>query len=200
MNFKEIATKRYAVKEFTGEEISEQKIDELKELIRLSASSFGLQPYNILIIKSKELKEKLQPLAYNQPQITTSSHLLVFCSNTKVKERIDDYVEMLGGEESLNESTKNYIGMMRSLESLDEESINMWSTKQTYIALGNALNGAKSLGFDSCPMEGFDANGFKEALELPEHITPVVLCPVGIAADTPKPKIRYPAEVLFIEK
>jgi len=66
-----------------------------------------------------------------------------------------------------------------------------WAQRQVYIALGNALNGAKSLGFDSCPMEGFDPAKYAEILALPKHIVPTVLCPIGFAVDTPHPKIRF---------
>ena len=200
MNFKEISKTRYATKKFTGEKISKEKIDELKELIRYSASSFGLQPYEIVVVKNDELKEKLLPLAYNQPQITTSSHIFVFCANSDVKSRIDKYEEFLGGE-NISEGAKGYIGMMRqSLEGLDQEQRTNWASRQAYIALGNTINGAKSLGFDSCPMEGFDANGFKEALGLKDNLTPVAIVTVGIAADEMPKKIRYSTEDLFIEK
>ncbi|MFT4303388.1 MAG: NAD(P)H-dependent oxidoreductase [Candidatus Woesearchaeota archaeon] len=201
MDFKEIVHTRYATKKFTGEKIPEQKIEELKELIQYSASSFGLQPFTVIIIDNDEIKAKLKPLSFDQEQITTCSHLLVFCANTNVKSRIDDYQEMLTIDGDLSDSAKNYIEMMRySLEQRNKDDLLNWSSKQAYLALGNALNGAKFLGFDSCPMEGFDANEFHKVLQLPENVIPLALCPVGIAADEPKPKLRYPKEKLFIKK
>ena len=93
-----------------------------------------------------------------------------------------------------------YIGMMRQYTTaLSEEDKLRWCGHQAYIALGNALNGAKSLGFDSCPMEGFDRDAFKKELSLDKDLFPVVICPVGIAADKPHPKLRYPKEELFVE-
>jgi nitroreductase len=73
-----------------------------------------------------------------------------------------------------------------------------WSQAQTYLALGNALNGAKSLGFDSCPMGGFDPKAYSRILKIPTHLTPVMLCPIGYAADKQGPKIRFPrSEIVF---
>jgi nitroreductase len=69
-----------------------------------------------------------------------------------------------------------------------------WSQAQTYLALGNALNGAKSLGFDSCPMGGFDPQEFSRILKIPAPLVPVMLCPVGYAADKPMPKVRFSKE------
>ncbi|MDD1666434.1 MAG: nitroreductase family protein, partial [Methanomicrobiales archaeon] len=66
-----------------------------------------------------------------------------------------------------------------------------------FLALGNALNGAKSLGLDSCPMGGFDPKEYARILGLPPHLVPTMLCPVGYAADTPEPKIRFPVEEIF---
>lgn len=198
MEFKEIAKKRYATKNFTGEKISKEKITELLEIIKLSASSFGLQPYKILVIENPELKEKIKPLAFDQPQITTSSHLLVFCTDTKVKQRIDRYAEMISNGEPLSDGAKQYIEMMRyALESRSADDLNDWSARQIYIALGNAINGAKSLGFDSCPMEGFDPIEVHKLLELDETNKPVVMVAVGVASDTPKPKVRYSDSEIF---
>ncbi len=201
MDFTEIIQKRYATKKFNGEKIAEDKITKLKELIQYSASSFGLQPYTIIVVKDDELKEKLKPIAFDQEQITSCSHLFVFCANTQVKMRIDEYENMLKGDGELSAGAKQYIEMMRySLEQRSDEDLINWSARQVYLALGNALHGAKELGFDSCPMEGFDAKEFAKVLELPTHLTPVVLCPVGIASDKPRAKLRYPLSELFVEK
>jgi nitroreductase len=72
-----------------------------------------------------------------------------------------------------------------------------FAREQIHIALGNAVNGAKSLGLDSCPMGGFDPVAYAEVLFLPEEYVPVVLCAVGYAADKPHPKWRLPREEVF---
>jgi nitroreductase len=69
--------------------------------------------------------------------------------------------------------------------------------QHVFLALGNALNGAKSLGLDSCPMGGFDPKEYARILDLPAHLVPTMLCPVGYAADKREPKIRFPAEEIF---
>lgn len=199
MEFKEIVQKRYATKEFDGKTIPQEKIDELLELIKLAPSSFGLQPFQVKVISDQETKEKLVAASFNQKQITTCSHLLVFCSYANVAERIDDYESMLEAAGAPKESYSAYIDMMRGfLSNLPQERIPIWGAKQAYIALGNAMNGATSLGFDSCPMEGFDPEQYKKILGLPEGVDPVVICPIGYGVDTPHPKLRYPDEKLFI--
>jgi len=88
--------------------------------------------------------------------------------------------------------------MMRGFENgLSEDKKLIWAQKQAYIALSNAINGAKALGFDSCPMEGFNAEEYSKLLNLPKNLVPTVICLVGYAADVPRNKIRYAKEELF---
>ncbi len=199
MNIKELLKKRHATKKFNEKKIPEKQILELKELIRLAPSSFGLQPYKIKIITDKETKEKLAPAAWNQPQITTCSHLLVFCAYTNINERIDEMEQMLIKEGTPEEKAKAYTNMMRGFnEGLSTEKKITWAQKQIYLAVENVLIGAKELGFDSCPMEGFNPEEFSKILNLPEDLIPTVIVPVGYTEEEPRTKIRYTNKDLFI--
>ena len=87
---------RYAVKRMNGNVVSEEKIETLLDAIRLSASGFGLQPYQIFVIQNPELKAKIQPIAYGQPQVVESSHLLVFAAwNEVTEEKIDAFMNLV---------------------------------------------------------------------------------------------------------
>jgi len=192
MEFKEIVQKRYATKKFDGKIVPQQKVDELLEMIRLTPTSFNIQPWKVKVVTDQKMKEKLAPAAWNQAQITTCSHLLVLCANTDVMRNIDLI-------EKAMPNAKEYIAMMRGFVSgMNEEQKRVWAQKQVYIALGNALNGAKSLGFDSCPMEGFNAVEFARILDLPATLVPTVLCPIGYAADTPNAKWRFPKQEMIV--
>lgn len=199
MNFKSIVMNRYATKSFDGRKLPDKKINELLELIRYSASSFGLQPYKIVVVKDKETKEKLLSASWNQPQITTCSHLLIFCADTDIKSRVDKYEKLLLKNNKDNNSVKKYVEMIRGFEQqMSEDKKLVWAQKQVYIALGNAINGAKSLGFDSCPMEGFIPEEYSKILSLPKNLVPTVLCTVGYANDKPRPKIRFDNKDLYV--
>lgn len=91
------------------------------------------------------------------------------------------------------------VGMAsQSAGAMTREQQLAWSQAQTYLALGNAVNGAKSLGFDSCPMGGFNPAEFSRILNIPAPLVPVMLCPVGYAADKAMPKVRFSKEeILF---
>jgi nitroreductase / dihydropteridine reductase len=200
MNTNQILKKRYATKSFNGEKVDEKHIEKIKENIQLSASSFGLQPYRIIVINDEETKLQLLGASYNQPQITTASHIFVFCADTQISKRIDEYEQMLIAGQTPESAAKNYTNMMRgSVGNLTVEQATNWAAKQCYIALSNAMNTATELGLDSCPMEGFDSSAYHKILALPPNLIPTVVLPIGIANDTPKAKLRFAVDKLFIE-
>lgn len=198
MEFKDIVMKRYATKKFDGRILPDEKINELFEIIRYSPSSLGLQPYRIKVIKDIETKEKLLSASNNQTQVTTCSHLLVFCADTNVMERISVYEQMIIKNGTDPFKAKEIINHRRAfVEKSSSDKLLSWAQNQVYIALGNAVNGAKSLGFDSCPMGGFKPEEYSRILELPQNLVPTVICPIGYATDTPREKIRFENKELF---
>ncbi len=86
---------RYATKKYdTTKKISAEDFNTIKESLRLSPSSFGLQPLKYIVIENKELREELKVHSFNQSQITDASHMIVFCTFIDIKENhIDQYIE-----------------------------------------------------------------------------------------------------------
>ncbi|BBL68835.1 NAD(P)H-dependent oxidoreductase [Methanoculleus chikugoensis] len=199
MDFKDCVQQRYATKRFDGRPIPDAAIRELLELVRLAPSALNLQPWRIKVVSDPGRKEALKPAAFDQDQITTCSHLLVFCADPDYDgliRRLDALLKTNGVPEetrsAIVEMAARFAGPMTPEERL------AWSEAQTYLALSNALHGAKSLGFDSCPMTGFDPAAFSRLLAIPAPLVPVILCPVGYAADSPGPKIRLPLEEILV--
>jgi nitroreductase len=199
MQFKDIVMQRYATKKFDGKKISEGKISELLKMVRFAPSALNLQPWKINIVTDQNVKEQLLPASFNQEQVTSCSHLLVFCADTDYDGLIRRLDTLMQKEGVPDDMKKRVIDMARDFTvKMTKDQKRAWSQAQTYLALGNALNGAKSLGFDSCPMGGFDPNEYTRILKIPDYLEPVMLCPVGYAADKPMPKIRFPLEdILF---
>jgi len=199
MQFAECVMQRYATKKFDGKKIPEKKVEELLDLVRFAPSALNLQPWKIKIVTDPKIKEELFRVSNNQEQVTTCSHLLVFCADSDY----DSLIPRLGKLMKKNHVPDEIVGKVTGMaamfaKSMTKEQQAAWSQAQTYLALGNALNGAKSLGFDSCPMGGFDPKGYARILNNPAHLTPVMLCPIGYAADRPAPKFRYERdEIVF---
>lgn len=195
MDFKQIVMTRYATKKFDGKKIPQAKVDELLEMVRFSPSAINLQPWKIKVVTDQKTKEQLKPAAFNQEQITTCSHLLVFCADPDYDSLIIRLGALLKKSGVPEETQAMIIGMAANFtKPMSPEQKLAWSQAQTYLALGNALNGAKSLGFDSCPMGGFDPKEYIRILKIPPPLVPVMLCPIGYAVDKPMPKIRFARE------
>lgn len=169
-NFLENQNWRYATKKFDAtKKISKEDLKTLKEAIRLSSSSYGLQPYKVIIVENPELRAKIQPAAWGQSQIVEASHLIIFANETQLKEEdIDNYVTNISVTRNIPvESLAGYADFMKSkILTLPDDTKNIWTAKQTYLALGNLLNAAAELKIDVTPMEGFVPEQVNEILGL----------------------------------
>jgi nitroreductase len=169
-NFITDANWRYATKKFdTSKKVSAEDLANLKEAIRLSASSYGLQPYKVLLVDNPELRAQLQPVAWGQSQIVDASNLIVFANITNVGDKeIDAYFKDMTTTRGISmEAVQGYSNFMKSkIASLSLEAKNNWTAKQTYLALGNLLNAAAELKIDVTPIEGFEPEKFNEILGL----------------------------------
>ncbi len=205
-NYIETLNWRYATKKFdTSKKVSEEEIEKLLEAIQLSASSYGLQPYEIFVIKNAEIRNKLQSAAFDQPQITDSSHLLVFANLAEIdKSYVNDYLDNIA--ETRSTKRTELAGFEQMLDNtvlkFSPEEKNQWAANQTYIALGNLLSAAANFKIDACPMEGFNADEFDKILGLKEKgLTTAVVATIGYRSEEDQlqhaVKVRKSKEELF---
>ena len=198
---------RYATKKFdASKKISAADLNTLKEAIRLSASSYRLQPYKVFIIENPELKAKLVGAAYGQTQVADASHLIVFANELNFGAAgIDQLANNISATRGLPlEAIQGYVDYMKgNITGLPEEVRNIWTSKQTYLALGNLLNAAAELKIDVTPMEGFVPAQVNEILGLDKlGLNASLLAPIGyrhVEDDTQHyKKVRKSNEELFI--
>ncbi len=192
---------RFATKSFdTEKKVSQENMDKILEAIQKSPSSFGLQTFHVEVVSNSELRKKMREVSFDQPQVTDSSHVLVFCGRNDVNERITDMIEkMSGGNEEVKKGLAGLEGMMRgAMEGKDDKTLMNWASRQAYLALGFGLAACAELEIDACPMEGFDPKSLHGVLGLPENIFPFAYMAVGYRKEGPAhPKFRFPKEDLF---
>lgn len=199
---------RYATKRMNGQKVPQEKIDQILEAIRLAPTSFGLQPFTVLVVENEELRKTIQPVAYNQPQIFEASHLLVFAAWTDITEQqIDAYMADVAKERGVD--VANLAGFKGSIaglvERLTPEQRSNWAAKQAYIAFGIGLAAAAELKVDATPMEGFDGVGLDTVLGLQaKGLHAVTIMPLGFRDEANDPlaqakKVRRSKEELFIQ-
>jgi len=199
---------RYATKVFDpSKKVTEADMDKLLEAIRLSASSYGLQPYKVLVVEDPKIRAELLQVAWNQPQITDASALLVFAVKYETNgSTVDEFVKLTA--ETRNQSKESLEGlsdmMKGSLQNMNQEQIETWVSKQAYIALGFGLVTAAVLGLDACPMEGFSTVDFDRILDINKlGLKSKVIMAVGYRSDDDHyahlAKVRQKTEDLFIK-
>jgi len=179
---------RYATKKYNpGKVVTQDKVDIILEAIRLTATSSGLQPFEVLVVTNPALREQIKPHAWNQSQITDSSHLLVFAAwDNYTAERINQMFDLTNEIRGFkNEGWENYRAMLlNTYPQRDAETNFQHAARQAYIGLGSALIAAAELKVDSTPIEGFDPAKVDEILNLKQKgLRSVVLMPLGYRAD-----------------
>lgn len=198
---------RYATKGYDpSKKLSDEQVALVKEVLQLSPSSFGLQPYKFVHVKNPELRAKLREVSWGQPQVTDASELFVLCridtiDTTYAEKFIEMTAKTQGGD------VANYAGLkgmiMGFVEAQTPETFAPWAEKQIYLALGNLLTSCAVMGIDASPMEGFDKAKYDEILDLPaKGLHSTVICAVGMRSAEDKyaqaKKVRYPQEELFV--
>ena len=178
---------RYATQKFDPtRKIPKKDLDELLEVLRIAPSSYGLQPWKFIVIQNETLRKELQRHAWNQPQVTDASHLIVFCALKIMDERyVKDFVTRIAQVRDVNRETLSGYerAMLDSFKNQTPAQLSHWMKLQVYLALGMFLAECAQEKIDACPMEGFEPQKFDEVLGLEKQgLESVVLCPIGYRA------------------
>ncbi len=191
---------RYATADFSDAEIADDVLDKLLNTTRLTASSYGLQPYCTLVIRNKGLREQLVNHPFGQQKVTDSSALVIFAAKTgAVADIVDPYISELSQQRQLtNEETENTrTYLTQKLQAMSTAKRQEWAARQAYIGLGTFLLAAAELEVDSCPVEGIEHDAYDNILSLKElGLSTVFACPVGYRSEADatqfQKKVRQP--------
>jgi nitroreductase/dihydropteridine reductase len=200
---------RYAAKRMNGAEVPQATLDTILEAASLAPSSYGLQPYSVLVVRDPTLRERIRHAACNQPQVSECSHLLIFAIWTEVDGRhVDELIALTAAARGID--PEELEGYRQSLHAAvagfaTPEARQQWAARQAYIALGTALTAAAAERVDASPMEGFDPPAMDALLGLEEQgLRSVVLLALGYR-DTQQDrlagqaKVRWPRERFVVE-
>ncbi|WP_238752163.1 NAD(P)H-dependent oxidoreductase [Neolewinella maritima] len=198
---------RYATKRFDpSKKVQQDDLRALLEAVNLSASSFGLQHYRIVVVEDPETKQALRAASYDQAQLTESSHVLVLAAKTDMTPAyVDDYMQRMADTRGLPVDQVQGFGeyIKGTLTDKSTDFIIAWNKRQAYTGLGTLLAAAAELRIDSCPMEGFQPEEYDRILGLTERgLTATVIAPIGYraaedATQTHK-KVRLPLDEMVI--
>lgn len=209
MDLKNLLEWRYATKKMDPTRpVAQDRIDRIIEATRLAPTSSGLQPFEIVSVANAETRARIAAIAWNQAQVTESSHLLVFAAwDHYTPERINHMFDLTNEVRGFkNEGWEKYrASLLATYPQRDAETNFQHAARQAYIALGVALVAAAEEGVDSTPMEGFDPAKLDEILNLRERgLRSVILLPIGYRQTEGDwlvnlKKVRRPIEQFFTE-
>lgn len=171
MSLKDSLSWRYATKRMTGAKVPQEKVDKILEAIRLAPTSFGLQPFKVIVIEDEKLREEIFNTACQQPQIKEASHVLVFAANKKVTaEQVQEYMELIATTRGIPvESLDGFKAMFDGIVAGTAEQNFVWTARQAYLAFGVGIVAAALEQVDATPMEGFNPQAMDKILGLEEQ-------------------------------
>ena len=175
---------RYATKKMNPAlPVPQDKLDRILEAIRLTATSSGLQPYEVLIVNDPALRARIRQHAWDQAQVTEASHLLVFAAwDNYTPERINQMFDLVNEQRGFrNEGWEAYRQKLLGwYPQRSAEENYQHAARQAYIGLGTALIAAAEEQVDATPMEGFTPDDVDEILGLKARgLRSVLLLPLG---------------------
>jgi len=209
MSLKESLSWRYAVQAFDADgTVSENDIEEIIDIFRLAPSSFGLQPWKLMVIEDKNLQKQLVPVSYNQAKIADASALLVLAYIKNLDEshaiaHVENTARTTGASlESLEPYKNSLLGFVNNTP---EEHKNAWAKNQVYLAAGVLVAHLAEKRIDACCMEGFSPDDYDRILGLDkENCSAAVIIPIGKRNEedpfAKAPKTRFSAEQISIRK
>ncbi len=174
---------RYATKKMDpAKAVPQDKVDAIIEAIRMTPTSSGTQPFELIVVTNPDLRGRIAAAAGGQTQITDGSHLLVFAAwDNYSADRIDEVVDLnVAARGDLPMLRAYYDNLKASYLPREAEVNHNHAARQAYIALGVALVAAAEQEVDSTPMEGFDPAAVDAILGLAERgLRSVLLLPLG---------------------
>jgi nitroreductase len=196
MNYKEINERRRAINFFdTGRDVPGGLLEEMIDMAAKAPSSFNLQPWNLLVLRDPEKRERLRKLAWDQPKVTEAPVvLIVLADRDGWKEGHptveQNWKEMLAAGSMTVEKRDWFMNAANSLYGWSNDASMAFAVKNTgFFAMG-LMYAATSLGLDTHPMDGFDHEGVREAFNIPDNYWIPLLLAVGYLS--PEAQIQPP--------
>jgi nitroreductase len=176
MNVSEAIEARRSVKHYDSDHVMpEQDLAELIRLTKLAPSSFNMQNYRILVVRDAKIRQQIRAAAWDQPQVTDASVLFIMCAD--LTSHLADPADYWS---HAPEEVRNILGpMIKPFYEGNDSLIRDEAMRSAALAGMTLMLAAKGMGYDSCPMIGFDSAKVSELINLPENYAIGFMIPVG---------------------
>lgn len=186
-----------------AEEVPEEVLEAILKLGTQAPSGYNLQPWRFIVVRDEENRKRLQRVAFNQPKVAEAPVTIICLGMTEewketAREVFKEGAERgAGNPDAWEQAMNGALGFLTSMQHMPS-----WVNRHTVFAVTTMMLVAEAYGFDTAPMEGFDAAGVKREFDIPEEAEVVCLLGIGRAAEPDKPYTgRFPlSRVVFSER
>jgi nitroreductase len=188
----EAINSRVSIRKYVQEPMNQDDLHEILELASRAPSAWNAQTWRFAVVQTSEIREKLQAAAYGQGQITSAPAVIVVYSDMEdTLATVEETAHPGMGEEGRTGQRKTFDD---AFGGQDVAQRGQWGLTQANIAFGFLMLAARSKGYDTVPMLGFNPQAVKELLGLPEHVQFAGLLPIGKRAEDGFPQHRHTVE------
>ena len=197
----DVLSTRRSVHQYTDEALDDETLAGIFERVRYAPSGYNLQPWEFLVLREDETKERLKEAANGQDHVADAAAAVVVLGNmdpaAHAEAVFDDWLDK--GYLPNEEVRDAVMGNVEAMAAMDETERRVWTTRSTALAAMTLMTAAWDAGVASCPMEGFDAAAVADGFDVPDGYEPVMIVTLGYPAeDAPdidnERKARRPVE------
>ena len=193
----QVILERRATAHFLPDEVPEEYLRAILQLAAQAPSGYNLQPWRFIVVREAANRQRLMRVAYNQPKVGEAPVVVIALGmKEEWKQRADEVFQEgakrgAGRPENVEQYKQGALGF------LGTQPMNVWVNRHTMIAVTTMMLAAEAYGFDTAPMEGFDAAGVKKEFAIPDEAEVVALLAIGRAKAPDKPYPgRFPLDRL----
>ena len=196
MNVSTAIQSRRAVRYFDPDhDMTKKEIEKLLSLALHSPTAFNIQNWRFVVVEDKGLRDQIKAASWDQKQVTDASMLIILCADLKAWEK-----QPIRYWRSAPEPVQEFIvpAIEQYYTGLDRVQRDE-AMRSCGIAAQTLMLAAKSMGYDSCPMDGFDFEEVSELINLPDDHAICMFVVIGKSIGEPeKPKDKLPIEEVVI--
>jgi len=199
--FKLINERVSASSYLVGKSIETNDIETLISFATKAPSAFNLQNWKFIAVKSQEAKQRLLPIAYNQPKIVESAVTFIICGTQNPQDIVAETLKPSVEQGILTQEIfDGWVGAVNNMYSNNPQFQRDEAIRSGSFAGMTLMLAAQGMGFVTCPMIGFDSTALKNEFKLSDNEVPVMLITVGFAGSSnwPQKPRRNVADVLAI--
>ena len=200
--FTEAVVERRATNQFKPDEVPEETLNAILRLGLQAPSGYNLQPWRFIVVRGEDNRQRLQAAAYNQPKVGQAPVVIIAVGMKEEWKQTADEVFSEGVERGAGKADTVEQYKQGALQFLSHMPMDVWVNRHTMIAFTTLMYAAEAYGFDTAPMEGFDAAAVKREFGLPDEAEVVALLAIGRAEPPDKAYPgRFPPErVVYSER